>query len=274
MMLTMFREHLADQLKRFSEQPGRSLESYAVTTAALARRIVEYLRIYDLTVPAMHEDSYKLKTVLDAIIHFRVIWPETVVPGDTKPEWIMVYSGRTKRYGERMQIEWVPYLALLKRLADDDVFVAPYLLRQTVTVLTRAMRGRGLRDGAFGHEQGEYGRQMTRLVLGSWDMLARILGAGRAAIPTTAVDCFEERGDDGIATAYPRFATCRELVEGYGRDWVWAGFNPDKLTIGGDKVWCMFLHETERKADGTIRGLAIPFTAFVTMFQTVREQLE
>ena len=55
-----------------------------------------------------------------------------------------------------MHIEWVPYWALMRRLADDDVFVSRYLLRWTVTVLTRAMKGRGLRDGAFGHEQGEY----------------------------------------------------------------------------------------------------------------------
>ena len=126
----------------------------------------------------------------------------------------MVYSDRTRRYGERMHIEWVPYRALLRRVADDDVFVARYLLRRTVTVLTRAVKGRGLRDGAFGHEQGEYRRQMDRLVLDSWDMLARLLGAGRVEIPTAPVDCFEERHNDGMATAYPRFTTCRKLVEG------------------------------------------------------------
>ncbi len=177
MMLTMFREHLADELQRFPDQPGRLFESYAVTTAALTRRILEYLGIDDLTVPAMHDRAYKLKTVLGRIIHFRVSWPESVMPGDTKPRWIMVYSDRTRRYGERMHIEWTPYRALLSRLADDDVFVARYLLRRTVTVLTRAMKGRGLRDEAFGHEQGEYKRQLHRLVLDSWDMLARLLGA-------------------------------------------------------------------------------------------------
>ena len=67
-MLTMFREHLADELQRFPEQPGRSFESYAVTMAALTR-----------------------------MIHFRVLWPEMVMPGDTKPKWIMVYSDRTGR---------------------------------------------------------------------------------------------------------------------------------------------------------------------------------
>ena len=269
-MLTMFREHLADELQRFPEQPGRSFESYAVTTAALTRRILEYLGIEDLTVPAMHDGTYKLKTILDRIIHFRVM----IRLNDSKPMRIMVYSDRTRRYGERLHIEWVPYRALMRRLADDDVFVARHLLRRTVTVLTRAMKGRGLRDKAFGHEQGEYKRQMSRLVLDSWDMLARLLGADRVEIPTAPVDCFEERDDDGKATAYPRFATCRELVEGYGRDWEWMGFSPDKLNIGGSEVWCMLLQERERKANGTIRGLAVPFATFVAIFKAVCGQLD
>ena len=123
MILTMFREHLGDELQRFPEQPGPSFESYAVTTAALARTIVEYLGIDDLTVPAMHDHAYKLKAVLDRIIHFRVLYPETVLRADNKPKWIMVYSDRTRRYGERMHIEWMPYRALIGRLSEDDVFV-------------------------------------------------------------------------------------------------------------------------------------------------------
>ena len=51
-------------------------------------------------------------------------------------------------------------------------------------------------------------------------------------------------------------------------------FNPDELNIGGAKVWCMFVHERERKADGTIRSLAVPFATFVGIFKAVREQLE
>ena len=274
MMLTMFREHLADELQRFPEQLGRSFESYAVTTAALTRTILKYLDIKDLMVPAKHDGTYELKKVLDRIIHFRVIFPEMVWPDDTKPRSIMVYSDLTRRYGERMHIEWVPYRALMRRLSDDDVFVARYLLRRTVTVLTRAMKGRGLHEKAFGHKQGEYKREMDRLVLDSWDMLAKLLRAHRVEIPTAPVDCFEERHDDGKATAYPRFATCRELVEGYGRDWEWTMFSPDKLNIGGSEVWCMLLQERERKANGTIRGLAVPFATFVAIFKAVRGQLE
>ena len=50
--------------------------------------------------------------------------------------------------------------------------------------------------------------------------------------------------------------------------------NPDKLNIGGVEVWCVLLHERERKANGTIRGLGVPFATFVAIFKAVRGQLE
>ena len=113
---------------------------------------------------------------------------------------------------------------------------------------------------------------MSRLVLDSWDMLASLLSAGLVEIPTVPVGCFEER--HGTATAYPRFATCRQLVDGYREDWEWTMLNPDKLNIGGVEVWCVLLHERERKANGTIRGLGVPFATFVAIFKAVRGQLE
>ena len=104
--MTTFRDHLARELERFAETPGPSFESYAVTTVALARTILEYLTIEDMTVPGMHDEAYKLKTVLDRIIYFRVVHPEVIWPTATKPKWILVYSDRTRRYGERLHVEW------------------------------------------------------------------------------------------------------------------------------------------------------------------------
>ena len=150
-------------------------------------------------------------------------------------------------------------------------------MRRTVTVLTMAMKGRGLRADAFGLEQGEYRRRMHRLALDAWEMLLALLEAEQVEIPRVDMDCYEERFEDGqeaaTATAYPRFGTCQELVEGYGRDWRWTMFNPDRFAIDGAKVWCMLLEETQKKPNGTIRGLVVPVSAFVEVFQCGRAQL-
>ena len=65
----------------------QAFESYAVTTAALARRLLEYLAIDNLSVPNGFLDDpprYPLRTVLDRILHFRVLHQDAItfnVPG-------------------------------------------------------------------------------------------------------------------------------------------------------------------------------------------------
>ena len=82
-MLRSFREHLAEELRHFPQELGPSFESYAVTTAALARFILQYVGMDDVTVPARFgRRADRLKTVLDRIIHFRVLYPENVPLSD------------------------------------------------------------------------------------------------------------------------------------------------------------------------------------------------
>lgn len=87
MNLHAFRKHLAEELDGIPADAERSFESYAVTTAALARRLLEYLAIDDLSVPDGFRDeprSYPLRTILDRILHFRVLHQDAItfnVPG-------------------------------------------------------------------------------------------------------------------------------------------------------------------------------------------------
>ena len=153
------------------------------------------------------------------------------------------------------------------------MFVARYLLRRTVTLLTRTNKGHKVVPRSRSLEAGEFRRNLDRLVLDSWDMLIELLNAGEVEVPCAAVDCYEEHYEVE-ATKYPRFSTCRELVEGYGTIWQWAPFNPDQLKVGGAAVWCIFFNEMERKENGTIRGLAVSFDTLIHIFQAVRKQLE
>ena len=274
-MLRMFREHLAEELRGFPQEPGPSFQSYAVTTAALARIILEYLGMDDLTVPARFGGAvHRLRTVLDHIIHFREIWPDSLPPSG-KTVAIMVYSDRTRLYGDRLHVSWPPYREMLLRLADDDVFVARYLLRRTVTVLMQSIqRKKTVGQYVSGHQSGEYRRRMDRLALDAWDIVVALIEAGKAEVPEVAIDFYEELFDEGKTTRHSRCSTCRDMVEGYGKTWSWLFFNPDEVNIGGTKVWCMFIREMERKEDGTVRGLAVPLDALTSIFQDVRAQLQ
>lgn len=273
-MLRTFREHLAEELRGFPQEPGPAFQSYAVTTASLARIILEYLGADDLTVP-QHFGSgvHRLRTVLDHIIHFPEIWPDRLPPFG-KTVSIMVYSDRTKLYGDRLHVSWPPYREMLLRLADDDVFVARYLLRRTVTVLMQAnQRKKAGGQYVSGHQSGEYRRRMHRLALDAWDIVVALIEAGKAEIPEVAIDFYEELFDEGETTRHSCRSICRDIVEGYGKTWNWSFFNSDKVNICGKKVWCMFIQEIEPNENGTGRHFAVPCETLTSIFQNVRAQL-
>ena len=273
-MLKTFRNHLTKELRNFPEAPGPTFESYAVTTAALARSVVEYLHMDDLTVPAwLDSDAYPLKTVLNWIIHHRVLYPERLPPsGETVS--ILVYSDRAKLYGDRMNVEWTPYRTMLLRLANDDVFVTPYLLRRAVTVLMQGSRSTDKWSrNLSGHQSGEYRRRMLRLTRDGWDMAAALVDAGKTKLPLVTVDCYQEHFDEREPTKSSLFPTFAELLSGYRTTWNWSFFNTDKLTIGGVEKWCIFVELRERTESGTMRNLAIPLDVFVDIFQDIQAQL-
>ena len=47
MILRQFRQHLADEIGHFPAAPTAETQSYAVSTAALARKILDYLNAQD-----------------------------------------------------------------------------------------------------------------------------------------------------------------------------------------------------------------------------------
>ena len=154
MNLQLFRDHLATELRNLPDVRSLEIQSYALTTAALARRILQHLDIDDLTIPSeLHSErpTYRLKEILDCIIHYRVLHQDTLsypVPG-MKDDIISLYSDRNQRYRDRFYIRLAVYFELIGRLAHDDQLVARYLLRRVVTLLSMAVRAGKEIDGDF-----------------------------------------------------------------------------------------------------------------------------
>ena len=81
MILHQFRQHLAEQIRNFPSEPNAATQSYAVTTAALGRKILDYLNAKDLTLPnglQPADPPYNLGTVLDRIIHFKTLGQDAI----------------------------------------------------------------------------------------------------------------------------------------------------------------------------------------------------
>ena len=202
MNLYQFRKHLAVEIGNLPVEPDAATQSYAVTTAALARKILGYLNANNLTLPnALEPDtqSYKLRTVLDRIIHFKTLGPDAIsfdYPGE--PNLVTLYSDKHLRYKDHLYIRLTDYRDVIGRLATDDILVAHYLFRYTVTLLSRVVK---TKEEPQSHKEEtalvELRRSIFGYTLNAWDILLDLLDAGRVEIPASPIDCYEELFEEG-----------------------------------------------------------------------------
>ena len=257
-------------------------ESYVVTTAALARRLLEYLAIDDLKVPNGFRDeppNYPLRTVLDRILHFRVLHQDAMtfaIPGE--PDLVTLYSDRTQGYGEHLYIRLREYRDIVGRLAHDDAYVAKHLFRRSVTLLHNVMRRSS--EGVARREElthTEFRKWVDGMLCNAWNLAVKLIEAGAVICPELEVECFELRYRDGADEYLQDFAavsTGRDLIQGYGRIWWWAPFTSGRLEIGGREKHCMHLSAVKSEADRTRCGLVVTFDSFIEMFRDARGQLD
>ena len=282
MILHAFRKHLAEELEGIPADAERAFESYAVTTAALARRLLEYLAIDDLSVPNGFRDNppdYPLRTVLDRILHFRVLHQDAMtfaIPGE--PDLVTLYSDQTQGLRDHLYIRLREYRDVVGRLANDDAYVARHLLRRAVTLMNNVMRES--REGAAPRERlrhAEFRKWVDGMVCNAWDLLLALAEAGEVTCPEMAVDCYEQCYGDGADEYLQGFcavSTGRDLIRGYGRTWWWAPFTSARVEIGGREQYCMHLSAVNSEAERTTCGLVVTFDSFVGMFQDARRQLD
>ena len=278
MILHQFRTHLADEMRKFPLEPNAATQSYAVTTAALARKILGYLNAKDLTLPngfRSEEDSttYKLATVLDRIIHFRTLGQDIISfrhPG--KPDLITLYSDKHRRYEDHLYVRLTDYQDMMHRLATDDLLVAFYLMRHTVTLLSKALKAEEPKNRQEELELGELQLSIYDYVDNTWDILCILSDTEKVEIPQSSIGCYEDLYDKG-SKRYDRFPTSQEFVDGYLKTWRWATSNPRLVEVEGQDTYCMSLTEIEPKENGTIRRLAIPFETLIRLFTAVRQQI-
>ena len=281
MILQAFRQHLAAELARFPAKPEEAFESYAVTTAALARQIIAYLDIDDLAVPNGFNDDppeYPLREVLNRIIHFRVLHPDAITfnyPG--KPDLVTLYSDRTQDRREHQYIRLNEYVEVAGRLANDDLYVARHLFRRAVTqihIVMNAMDQPVARREEI--RQAEFRKRLSRMVGNAWNMLDHLVESGELTCPATSVDCYEWRDSNEDETNLVRFspiATCEHLLR---RDtpWIWGSFTPSKERIGGHERYCMPLSAYKSATDRTFCILFVTFDSYIRIFQDARRQLD
>ena len=277
MILHQVRKHLADEMRNFPLKPDAALQSYALTTAVLARKILDYLEVTDLTLPdglgpRRIPPTQNLRKVLDHIIHFRMLGQDNVSFGYAPiPDLITLYSDKNLD-GDHVYIRLADYRDMMNRLANDGLFVAQYLLRRTITLLSRLANEKVPRNHKDWANQEDHRRMSYQVLASTWNILCDLSAAGKVEIPSFPIDCYEYLFPE-MTNKSPRFLTSREFFDGSLKVWQWARFNPPRIEIEGRKTYFMLVNKIEPKRNGPLRGFVIPFETLICLFETIRKQI-
>ena len=182
------------------------------------------------------------------------------------------------REEDHWDISLSAYFELVGRLARDDQFVARYLLRRVITLLcmvvnTGLRKWSGRRDSI---KRSHFLHDLFNLILDALDLSIGLVEANIIEVPADVfVDCYEDIYDDPEKESdrYSVRWSCAEFIDGCGSIWRWAPFLPSQRKLGDKEPYYVHLDEIERRENGTIRGLVVPFSAFIEIFRGFQRQL-
>ena len=142
MEIQLIRNRLVEELANLPDVTTPEIQSYALTSAVLVRRITEALNITDLRIQDAwrRETAHDLAHVLSKIVHYQDFGMAIVKPPErerARYDYVYLRSRRTER---AVVINLESYFDHVRCFAYDDVFVVRYLLRRIVTLLSQVVR--------------------------------------------------------------------------------------------------------------------------------------
>ena len=142
MDIQLIRNRLVEELANLPDVTTPEIQSYALTSAVLVRRITEALNITDLRIQDawQRETSHDLAHVLSKIVHYQDFNRAFVQPPEGEQvRYDYVYL-RSRRAERALVINLGSYFDHVRRFAYDGLFVVRYLLRRIDTLLSQVVR--------------------------------------------------------------------------------------------------------------------------------------
>ena len=276
MDIQLIRNRLVEELANLPDVTTPEIQSYALTSAALVRRITEALKITDLRIQDawVQETSHDLARVLSKIVHYEDFSRALVQPPEgeqVRYDYIYLRSRRTE---PALVINLGSYFDHVRRFADDDVFVVRYLLRRIDTLLSHVVH----------QPEKDFDRHWLAEVVDrmydSFALLGKLVRAGTLVVPP-----------DRVINGYPEGHAGSHILPGpafehvpYGQmfaDYGTAGgtgwhrsiVQVEKHCIGGSEV---YMAAVLRVPTGAPYGEHVFFklSDLLTIFKDLRKRIE
>ena len=240
MEIQLIRNRLVEELANLPELTTPEIQSYALTSAVLVRRITEALKITDLRIQDAwrRETSHDLARVLSKIVHYQDFNRALVKPPKGElPRYDYVYL-RTERTEPALVINLESYFDHVRCFACDDVFVARYILRRIVTMLSQVVH-----QPEKDFDQELLGEVVDRMY-DSFALLGKLVRAGTLVVPPDRVidGYLEDHGGSHILPGpvvedVPYGQMLADYGSAGGAAWHRSIVQVEKHCIGGSEVY-------------------------------------
>ena len=275
MEIQLIRDRL---VKEIADLPGVTtpeIQSYALTSAVLVRRITKALNITDLSLQDAWEQqtSHDLGRVLNKVVHYEDFNRALVQPpAGEQVRYDYVYL-KSERSEPALVINLGSYFDHVRRFANDDVFVARYLLRRIDTLLSQVVNQPG--RGFDRHWLADVVDRMHD----SFDLLGKLVRAGTLVVsPDRVIDGYPE--DHGGRNIVPgpvvEHVPYGQMLADYGTAdgaaWHRSIVGVEKHRIGGSEVYTVAVL---RVPTGASNGEHVFFklSDLLTMFKDLRRRI-
>ena len=277
MDIQLIRDRLVGEVAMLPDLQTPEIQSYAVTTAVLIRRVTEALDITDLRIPDAWQPQihHDLRRILSGLVHYRSFSPALVKPplgGKYKYDFVWV---RSKRASFVISLEL--YFDHVRRFADDDLFVARYLLRRIITLLCQVLS----------EPDKDWSQSLlvdvTDRMYDSFALLGKLIRDGALVVPDHQVI-------NGYADVYagqanrPHTYTIRpglvaecvpygKMLAGYGTTWHWTVGHAEKHSIGGAKVYTAQVLRDRSSSLGSAESVFFELSGLLEMFKDLQQRM-
>lgn len=277
MDIQLIRDRLVGEMATLPDLQTPEIQSYAVTTAVLTRQVtgaldITNLRIPDAWQPQTHHD---LKSILSGLIHYRSFSGALVKPPPGEQYRYDYVWVRSKRASFVISLEL--YFGHVRRFADDDLFVARYLLRRIITLLCQVLS----------EPDKDWSQPLlvdvTDRMYDSFALLGKLIRHGALVVPAYLVI-------NGYPDVYagqanrPHSYTIRpglvaepvpygKMLAGYGTTWRWTIGHVEKHSIGGAEVYAARVLRDRSGSLGSAESVFFKLSGLLEMFKDLQQRI-
>ena len=277
MDIQLIRDRLVGEMAMLPDLQTPEIQSYAVTTAVLVRRVTEALNITDLRIPDAWQPQthHDLRHVLSGLVHYRSFSTALVKPPlaeQYKYDFVWVKSNRA-----RFVISLELYFNHVRRFADDDLFVARYLLRRIITLLCQVLS----------KPDKDWSQPLlvdvTDRMYDSFALLGKLIRDGDLVVPAHLTvngypDVYAGQANrPQTYTIRPSLVAERvpydKILGGYGTMWRWAAGHVEKHSIGGADVYMARVLRDHSGSLGSAESVFFKLSGLLEMFKDLQQRV-